>query len=341
MTLKRTSGAARTGDTALTDRLAIFGSALLFSTGGVAIKWISFGAWQVAGLRALVAAAAVWWLVPGPVTRRTWRRRPVLLTGAAQGTSMLLFVLANKTTTAANAIFLQSSAPLFIPALAATVLGERATKRDLAAMAGIAAGLACFFVGSTEPSATAPNPRLGDLLAVASGVAWACTVVGLRYLAHEAERSRLAREARGRRAAEPEDEDTFAGTITVRTAEAALADETDQGSAKAALVAGNLFVVAVALPIAWPLPAAAATDWGLLLYLGTAQVALAYRLLVHAVARVPALEASLLALFEPVLNPVWAFLLLGERPSSWALVGATVLAGVTIARAAAGSRRPA
>ena len=55
--------------TALTDRLAIFGSALLFSTGGVAIKWLSFGAWQVAGLRALVAAVAVWWLVPGTVTR--------------------------------------------------------------------------------------------------------------------------------------------------------------------------------------------------------------------------------------------------------------------------------
>lgn len=319
---------------ALTDRLAIFGSALLFSTGGVAIKWLSFGAWQVAGLRALVAAIAVWWLVPGAVTRRTWRRRPVLLTGVAQGSSMLLFVLANKTTTAANAIFLQSSAPLFIPALAATVLGERATKRDLAAMAGIAAGLACFFVGSTEPSATAPNPRLGDLLAVASGVAWACTVVGLRYLAHEAERARLARRAP---AAEHQHEDTFAETITVRTAEAALADES-AGSAKAALVAGNLFVVAVALPMAWPLPAVAASDWALLVYLGFAQVALAYRLLVHAVARVPALEASLLALFEPVLNPVWAFLLLGERPSSWALVGAAVLAGVTIARAAAGSR---
>jgi drug/metabolite transporter (DMT)-like permease len=229
------------------------------------------------------------------------RHRAVILTGLAQGSAMLLFVLANKSTTAANAIFLQCAAPLYIPMLASRVLGERATRRDLAAMAGIAAGLVCFFVGSQQPSATAPQPRLGDLLAIASGVAWACTVVGLRYL------------ARG-------------GVMAA-------------GAAKGALLWGNLFVAAVALPIAFPLPATGGTDWGVLVFLGVAQVALAYRLLVRAVARVPALEASLLALFEPVLNPVWAFALLGEKPSSWALAGAAILATVTIARAVAGSRQ--
>jgi len=312
----------------LSDRLAIFGSAVLFSTGGVAIKWLSFGAWQVAGLRALFALVAVWWLVPGPVTMRG---AAVMLTGVAQGSSMLLFVLANKTTTAANAIFLQSAAPLFIPLLASTVLGERATKRDLAAMAGIAAGLSFFFVGAQEPSATAPNPRLGDLFAIASGVAWACTVVGLRYLARED--AGWGRAGKTTRAG-----DVVAAAVGIEIA-ADLGDGAAGGTAKGALLWGNLFVCAVALPMALPLPAADAADWGLLVYLGVAQVALAYRLLVRAVARVPALEASLLALFEPVLNPVWAFALLGETPTSWALVGAAVLATVTIARAAAGSRR--
>lgn len=282
----------------LADRLSIFGSAILFSTGGVAIKWVAFDAWQVASLRAMIAATAIAVLVPGPVLLRN---RAVVLTGIAQGASMLLFVLSNKTTTAANAIFLQSGAPLFIPLLAAALLGERATKRDLAAMAGIAAGLVCFFVGATEPSATAPYPRIGNLLAVASGLTWACTVVGLRYLARE-------------------------GTMTV-------------GAAKGALIWGNLFVAILVLPMALPLTSVAAPDWGVLVFLGVAQVAMAYRLLVRAVERVPALEASLLALFEPVLNPVWAWALLGERPSSWAMVGATILATVTVARALAGSRR--
>jgi len=304
-----------------TDRAAILGSAVLFSTGGVAIKWTVLEAWQVAGLRALIAAFAVAVLVPGPVVIR---RRGVLLTGLAQGLSMLLFVLANKNTTAANAIFLQSTAPLYIPLLSASLLGERATRRDLAAMAGIALGLACFFAGATEASATAPHPRTGDLLAIASGVAWACTVVGLRLLAREGGAPGAGAPASGGLDERGQGDDEPAPPA---------------GAAKGALIAGNLFVAAAALPLVFPLPdAAGAADWGILAFLGVAQVGLAYRLLVHGVARVPALEASLLALFEPVLNPIWAYLFLAERPSSFALMGAAVLASVTVARAAAGSR---
>jgi DME family drug/metabolite transporter len=341
------------------DRLAIFGSALLFSTGGVAIKWIALGAWEVAAIRAAFAAMAVWWLVPGPVTMR---RTAVVLTGVAQGSSMLLFVIANKLTTAANAIFLQSAAPLYIPLLATWLLGERTTKRDLAAMAGITVGLLMFFIGAEPATATAPDPRLGDVVAVASGVAWACTVVGLRYLAREStgdsawaseetsvpdawiQVSASAEEAeheaeRAPRMPDPRIPDPGNGPPLPHAGGAAVSSHAHTpGAAKGALLWGNLFVVAVALPVAWPLPASGAGDWALLVYLGIAQVALAYRLLVRAVARVPALEASLLALFEPVLNPLWAFLLLGETPSAWAFAGAATLASVTIARAAAGSR---
>lgn len=350
------------------DRLAIFGSALLFSTGGVAIKWIAFGAWQVAAIRAAFAALAVWWLVPGPVTMRG---TAIVLTGVAQGSSMLLFVIANKLTTAANAIFLQSAAPLYIPLLATYVLGERATRRDLVAMAGIAAGLLMFFVGAEPATETAPNPRLGDLVAVASGVSWACTVVGLRYLAREgaADDGPSGGEApvpdawiqvsASAEADEPVEANESGGVeerarldASSRMHEAPIGGSSAHaadsprpsnvgaaaGAAKGALLWGNLFVVATALPIAWPLPWSGGGDWSLLVFLGVAQVALAYRLLVSAVARVPALEASLLALFEPVLNPLWAFLLLGERPSEWAFAGAVTLASVTIVRAAAGSR---
>lgn len=280
------------------DRLAVFGSAVLFSTGGVAIKWLSLGGPAVAGIRAALAVVAIALLVPG---RASMRRPAIVATGLAQGASMLLFVMANKTTTAANAIFLQCSAPLYIPLLASRVLGERATKRDLAAMAGVALGLSCFFLGATDASATAPNPRLGDLLAIASGFTWASTVVGLRYLAR--------------------------------------AGEDAPGAAKGALLWGNLLVAAGALAFALPLASPPTpADWTILAWLGVMQIAVAYRLLVRAVARVPALEASLLAMFEPVLNPVWAFLLLGERPSAWALTGAAILTVVTIARAAAGVR---
>ena len=326
--------------------MAVFGSAILFSTGGVAIKWLTFGIWQVAGFRALFAAIAVWWLVPGPVILNRWA---VVLAGAAQGASMLLFVLANKNTTAANAIFLQSAAPLYIPLLASSLLGERTSRRDLFAMAGIAVGLSFFFVGARQPSATAPHPGLGDFFALASGVAWACTVVGLRFLALEDAVTDLDHDALDPGVHVGGASGVVVEAIPAEVADATLADvraaappaqarRGPGGAAKGALIWGNVLVAAVALPLAFPLPSAPASDWALLLYLGVAQIALAYRLLVHAVARIPALEASLLALFEPVLNPVWAFALLGERPSEWALVGAAVLATVTIARAAAGSR---
>ena len=45
----------------------------------------------------------------------------------------------------------------------------------------LAVGMACFFVGVQVPSETAPNPRLGNWLAAATGVTWALTVLGLRW----------------------------------------------------------------------------------------------------------------------------------------------------------------
>lgn len=299
----------------LRDRLSILLAALLFSTGGVVIKSVSLGGLEVAGLRALVAAVAVLLLVPGPVVVA---RRAVVLTGIAQGSAMLLFVLANKMTTAANTIFLQSAAPLYIPLLASRVLGERATKRDLAAMVGIGVGLSLFFVGGEEPTATAPQPRLGDLLAIASGLAWACTVIGLRY---------LSRVEGGSPAGLIE-----AGVEAATSRRAA-------GAAKGALVWGNVLVALVALPGVLPLVTVSTGDAVALVYLGVAQVALAYRFLVRGVEKVPALEASLLILFEPVLNPLWAFLFLAETPGPWALAGAGIIATVTAARALAGARR--
>ena len=90
---------------------------------------------------------------------------------------------ANKHTTAASAIFLQSTSPLFILLLAPLLLGEHATRRDIAQMAAMAVGLGLFFLGSDRPSTTAPNPALGNTLAAICAVTWAFTVIGYRWLA--------------------------------------------------------------------------------------------------------------------------------------------------------------
>src|SRR6266550_5470395 len=103
--------------------------------------------------------------------------------GVAYAATTLLYVQANKHTTAASAIFLQSTSPLFILLLAPWLLGEHATRRDIAQMAVMGAGMALFLLGIDRPSATAPNPALGNALAAICAVTWAFTVMGYRWLA--------------------------------------------------------------------------------------------------------------------------------------------------------------
>lgn len=164
----------------MSPRSKIVAAAVLFSTGGAAIKWCGFDAWQLAGFRAAIALLTILTLIPE--ARRGWSWRTALV-GFAYATTTLLYVQANKHTTAASAIFLQSSSPLFILLLAPWLLGEHATRRDLAQMAVMGAGLALFFLGSDRPSATAPDPVLGNALAAMCAVTWAFTVIGYRWLA--------------------------------------------------------------------------------------------------------------------------------------------------------------
>jgi len=293
-----TAPSTRIDPARLSDRLCVLGASVLFSTGGAAIKTATLDGWQVAALRGMFALAAIALLVPGPVSLG---RCSAALVGTAQAATMLLFVLANKLTTSANAIFLQCTGPLYLPLLGPFLIGEKAKRSDWWAMAVIGAGMGLFFVGTPATYATAPQPHLGDAFAIASGFGWALTVMGFRWTAR------------------------------------ASADRAP--GAKSAMLWGNLLVVIAALPTAWPLTDVSGGDWAVVAYLGVVQIALAYRLLARGLRRLPAMEAALLGFFEPVLNPIWAYLVHGELPSAWALGGAAVIAVVTVSRALAGSRR--
>jgi drug/metabolite transporter (DMT)-like permease len=164
-------------------RLEILATALLFSTGGAAIKATAFGSWQVASLRSGVAAVAVWLLVPA--ARRLPRGRALCITAwvaLGYAATLILFVLANKLTTAANTIFLQATAPLYILLLGPLWLHEPIRRHDLAFMAAIAGGMALCVAGRQPAFATAPDPVRGNLLAALSGLTYALMLVGLRWL---------------------------------------------------------------------------------------------------------------------------------------------------------------
>lgn len=272
------------------DRLQVLAAALLFSTGGAAIKACTLSSWQVASFRSGIAAIAMLALLPGARRGWSWRVLPVAVSYAA---TMIFYVLANKLTTAANTIFLQDTAPLYVLLLGPLLLGERLRRRDVGFMAALVVGMTLFFVGEQQPLSTAPDPIRGNLLAGAAGVTWALTIVGLRWLGRSSDSQR------------------------------------DQSAA--AVAVGNIFAFAVALPWALPVESSVPTDWALVGFLGIFQIGVAYIFMTRGMRRVSALDASLLILLEPVFNPLWALLVHGERPSVWAAVGGAIIILATAA----------
>ena len=295
-------------------RLEIAAAAALFSTGGVAIKAASVGGWQVASLRSGIAAVALVLLLRPAL--RSWSRRS-LLVGVAYAATMVLFVLANKLTTAANAIFLQSAFPLYVLVLGPWLLKEPTRRQDVLFMAFIALGLAASFLGVRTPRATAPDPLLGNVLGTVSGVFWALTVVGLRGMA--------------RRHGSPD-------------APRALDEVQTRGPVSdtaAAVVSGNAIAFVACLPLAASQLPSAPRDWAILVFLGVFQIGLAYFFLTRGVRNVTALETSVLLLIEPALNPIWAWIVHHENPGAWSLTGGALIVGTTVAKTWWDTRRVA
>lgn len=269
-------------------RLWLFAAALLFSTGGAAIKGNSLTGWQVASFRSLIAAVALWLILPR--ARHGWNWR-YALAGVAYAGTLVTFVASTKLTTAANAIFLQSTAPAWLIFLSPLLLRENLRKSDAWLLAGVSAGMALFFVSAEPARATAPDPFTGNMIALLSGVAWAFTMVGLRWI--------------GRR-------------------------EGGADASMATVVIGNLIAFGGALPFALPVGSVSSADVAVLVYLGLFQIGLAYYCLTRAIIRVPAFEAATLLLVEPALNPVWTWLILGERPAVLAIAGGCIILATTL-----------
>ncbi len=196
-------------------RLEIVATAVLFSTGGAAVKAADgMSGLQVACFRSAVAAVALGLMVPAARRGWTWR---TLLVAVAYAATLILFVSANKLTTAANAIFLQETALVYVLLIGPVFLRERLRLLDVLTIAVFVAAIGLFFLDPSPASDTATDPALGNLLALGSGVGWAFTIAGLRWLAR----------AEG------------------------------SGHGAAAALTGNLVAAAVCLPFAVPVSAAA------------------------------------------------------------------------------------
>jgi drug/metabolite transporter (DMT)-like permease len=202
--------------------------------------------------------------------------------------TQLLFIMATKLTTAANAIFLQYAAPVYIVLFGYWLIKERPKRADWLAMPVIFAGLLLFFGDELNF-----DGFYGNVLAIFSGVTMALLIMCMR-------------------------------------------SEKDGAPIKIVLL-GNILGAFVGLPSlmqeTWTI-----SDGAIILYLGVFQTGFAFILYSFAIKHVQALESTLIVTLEPILNPIWVFLFLGEVPGTLALVGGTLVLGAVTVRAIVSAR---
>jgi DME family drug/metabolite transporter len=257
--------------------LFVLAAALLWSTGGLFIKWTTLSGLELSFGRSLFAAITV-----ALFTRHEGFgiNRLTAVASVLYALLLLLFVLATKQTTAANAIFLQYTAPVYLLILEPLVYKEKFRSRDLITVLVCLAGMTLFFVGKLRP-----QDVTGNLLALASGLCFALYVLLLRH--------------------------TKARTV----------------NRASSVIYGSLLLVIFTAPAGLAaIPRLTQHDVLVVLYLGVVQIGLAYTLFTVAMARgVRSLDAGIVGYIEPVLNPIWVFLVLGEKPSGWALLGGVII----------------
>lgn len=278
----------------MSDRSALHGrgvfalavAAVLWSTGGFFIKSLPLSAMTIAGSRSAIAALVI----------LAYVRRPHPTWSAAQISSIVcymltvvLFVLATKLTTAANAILLQYTAPIWVALLGALVARERVSRLDIAAVVAVIGGMSIFFVDRVEA-----GTMLGNAIAVASGMAFAGVAVSMRL-------------------------------------------QKGAGNVESVLF-GNILTAIVCIPF---MEAFAPTEQTMLMLagLGVVQLGISYILYAWAMAHVTALEAVFITMVEPLLNPLWVMLALGEVPSGYAMLGGAIVLATVVVRAVLRSRQ--
>jgi DME family drug/metabolite transporter len=255
----------------------VLAAVLLWSTGGLFIKLTELDAFQVTFFRSLFAAVTV-----AILTRKDGFRIDAfgIATSAVYAALLLLFVWATKKTTAANAIFLQYTAPIYILILGPFLIGERFRIRDLVTVAVVLAGMSLFFVGQLRL-----DDYQGNIAALFSGL-----FLGLYIL--------LLRHPRAERL-----------------------------NPTVAVIYGNFLLAAITLPAGLrALPTLTMKDFAAVLFLGVIQIGISYILFIKGVrGGTRPLDASLIGFLEPLLNPVWVFIFVGEEPSKWAIAGGAII----------------
>jgi len=265
----------------------LLSAAFLWSLGGLLIKLVEWNSLAIAGMRSAISALLFLLLLRRP--KFNWSATQLGGAVAYAGT-VVLFVMANKLTTAANAILLQYTAPVYIALLGAWFLGERARWLDWLTIAFVLVGMALFLMDGLSS-----GRWLGDGLALLSAVSFAWMALLMRKQRH--------------------------------------------ASPFESVLLGNLLAALIGLPFMFQSMPSARSWLGLIL-LGVFQLGFSYVLYVKAIRHVTALEATLTSVVEPILNPLWVVLMIGEAPGRLAAVGGSIVLAAIVGRGLLNGRWP-
>lgn len=247
-------------------------AAVLWSLGGILIKLVSLSPVAIAGMRSLIAACVILIFIKKPDLKFTPLK---FVSSFAYAATVISFVCATKLTTAANAIILQYTAPIYVAIFGAIILKEKVRWYDILTTGLILGGMVLFFLDKLSPGG-----MLGNIVAVFSGLAFAFSTLLLRLQKDDSPLDRI--------------------------------------------FWGNIFTAVVAVPFMFEKMPDFKSWLGLIL-LGVFQLGFSYMIFSVAIKNASALEAVLIPMIEPVLNPIWVAIFLNEVPGFLSLVGGLIV----------------
>lgn len=278
-------------------RLAALAAGFFWSLGGVFIKLLTaspaggVSAWGITCYRSLVAGLV---LLPLAMRFRPPRARDLSVSILLYTVLLSLYVASTQATTAANAIFLQYTAPFYVMLLGPIFFHEPRRRGDYLSLGVALPGVAILIAGNWGG-----GDMVGLLLGAGSGAAFGFFLLWMRRM---------------------KEEDPAAITAYNNLGVAAVS--------AAAMLLLRIPGLDLALQVAGG--EAAWQPLALLIMMGVLQIAVPYVLFSWALRCLTAMEAALLSLVEPLLNPIWVFFFAGERPSAATLAGGViVLAAIT------------